>query len=285
MLVGYWPFKTNAAPQPDLSGFTNHAAVVAGATWGNDSQRGGVMEFNGNNCYLEAADSPSLSLTGDLTIAAWIKVTDYAGFRGIVAKTEVNKPSPFDLYLKQTDGKAWFFGGSPVSGAYDYATSTTAVPAGQWHHLAVTLIGSQLTFYLDGVTNGLGTIAKPLIDSTATLRIGNRADLVTDFLGRMDDVAIFKGGLSAAQIGDIMAGDFSEFGLINTPPTLSYTSAGGGLVFNWPGSGFKLQMQTNNTLSVGLSTNWVDVPGGGTSGVSVPVTANPTAFFRLISTP
>jgi len=113
MLVGYWPFETNAAPQPDLSGFTNHAAVVAGVTWVNDSQRGGVMEFNGNDCYLEAADSPSLSLTGDLTIAAWVKVTDYAGFRGIVSKTEGNKPSPFDLYLNKTDGKAWFFGGSP----------------------------------------------------------------------------------------------------------------------------------------------------------------------------
>jgi len=29
----------------------------------------------------------------------------------------------------------------------------------------------------------------------------------------------------------------------------------------------------------------VDVPGGDVSGVSVPVTAAPTAFFRLISNP
>jgi hypothetical protein len=62
-------------------------------------------------------------------------------------------------------------------------------------------------------------------------------------------------------------------------PMLNCTPSGGDLVFN----GFKLQTQTNS-LTVGLGTNWVDVVGGNTSGVSVPVTASPTAFFRLIST-
>ena len=52
-----------------------------------------------------------------------------------------------------------------------------------------------------------------MLDSDATLRIGNRADLVTDFLGKMDDVAIFDGGLSPEQINDVMSGDFRAFGI------------------------------------------------------------------------
>lgn len=70
------------------------------------------------------------------------------------------------------------------------------------------------------------------------------------------------------------------------PPTLSYTASGGNWVFNWAESGFKLQTQTN-ALDVGLGTNWVDVPGGDVSGVSVPGpnAGNPAVFFRLISTP
>lgn len=69
-------------------------------------------------------------------------------------------------------------------------------------------------------------------------------------------------------------------------PVLGYTPSGANWVFNWSGSGFKLQTQTNS-LSVGLGTNWSDVPGGNTSGVSVPapVVGNPAVFFRLISTP
>ena len=64
-------------------------------------------------------------------------------------------------------------------------------------------------------------------------------------------------------------------------PTLNFTNNGGGaLQFGWTGS-FKLQSQTN-AVSTGLSTNWVDYPGGATSPVNV--TVDPTlgsVFFRL----
>ena len=66
-----------------------------------------------------------------------------------------------------------------------------------------------------------------------------------------------------------------------TQPTLDFTPTGtGGLQFSWTGS-FKLQVQTNS-LAVGLSTNWVDYPGGGASGVTVPIDATKgVMFFRL----
>jgi hypothetical protein len=66
------------------------------------------------------------------------------------------------------------------------------------------------------------------------------------------------------------------------PPNLDYTITGGGtgIDFSWTGA-FKLQSQTN-ALGTGLSTNWFDYPGGGTSPVSVPVDeANDSVFFRL----
>ena len=66
------------------------------------------------------------------------------------------------------------------------------------------------------------------------------------------------------------------------PPTLSFTNTGGGLQFSWTGS-FKLQAQTN-TILVGISTNWSDYPGGGSSPVTVPIDATKgSVFFRLVS--
>ena len=68
-------------------------------------------------------------------------------------------------------------------------------------------------------------------------------------------------------------------------PTLNVALNGSNLDFSWTESGFKLQAQTNS-LSVGISNNWGDYPGGGASPVSVPVdVANGTVFFRLVSTP
>ncbi|MEI6077630.1 MAG: hypothetical protein WCS94_18765, partial [Verrucomicrobiota bacterium] len=65
------------------------------------------------------------------------------------------------------------------------------------------------------------------------------------------------------------------------PPTLNFTNNGGGsLQFSWTGN-YKLQAQTN-TLGTGLSTNWGDYPGGGSSPVNVTVDpAQSSVFFRL----
>jgi autotransporter-associated beta strand protein len=71
-------------------------------------------------------------------------------------------------------------------------------------------------------------------------------------------------------------------------PTLNFVNNGGSLTFSWVNGGgntFKLQAQTNS-IDVGISTNWFDYPGGGTSGVTVPVDRSQgTLFFRLVSTP
>jgi len=76
--------------------------------------------------------------------------------------------------------------------------------------------------------------------------------------------------------------------VVGPQPTLNYVNNGNSLTFSWVNGGgntFKLQAQTNS-VDVGISNNWGDYPGGGTSGVSVPLdNSQGTVFFRLISTP
>jgi autotransporter-associated beta strand protein len=72
---------------------------------------------------------------------------------------------------------------------------------------------------------------------------------------------------------------------VNGPqPTLNFVNNGNSLTFNWVNGGgftFKLQAQTNS-----LTTGWFDYPGGGISGVNVPIDRSlGTVFFRLASTP
>ena len=63
-------------------------------------------------------------------------------------------------------------------------------------------------------------------------------------------------------------------------PTLGIVKSGNTLTFSWTGP-FKLQSQTNS-LSVGISNNWGNYPGGSTSPVVVTVNpVNPTVFYRL----
>ncbi|HEX5220564.1 MAG TPA: autotransporter-associated beta strand repeat-containing protein [Verrucomicrobiae bacterium] len=71
-----------------------------------------------------------------------------------------------------------------------------------------------------------------------------------------------------------------------SPPTLTNSVSGGAISLNWPAEylGWVLQLQTNS-LSMGISDNWIDVPGSASStSASVPIDpANPTVFIRLRS--
>jgi fibronectin-binding autotransporter adhesin len=65
---------------------------------------------------------------------------------------------------------------------------------------------------------------------------------------------------------------------------ITATVTGGNLTLSWPSdhTGWTLQVQTNS-LSVGLDTNWFDVPGSSTTNsVTVPVgSTNGVLFYRL----
>ena len=73
-------------------------------------------------------------------------------------------------------------------------------------------------------------------------------------------------------------------GLPTTPTNLVFSVSGGNLTLSWPEAytGWTLQTQTNS-LSTGISTNWVDVPGSSaTNSVIIPVsTSEPAVFFRM----
>jgi autotransporter-associated beta strand protein len=76
--------------------------------------------------------------------------------------------------------------------------------------------------------------------------------------------------------------------IVNTnPPVLASTVTGNTLTLSWPAdhTGWQLQAQTNS-LSVGLSTNWVNVAGtSSTNQISLPANpANGVVFYRLTYT-
>ena len=77
----------------------------------------------------------------------------------------------------------------------------------------------------------------------------------------------------------------SGFPIASTPPAIGYGRSGSQLQLAWPAdhTGWLLQAQTN-TVSVGLSTNWVTVPGSSSvNSWSMPIDAGEgSVFLRLV---
>ena len=70
-----------------------------------------------------------------------------------------------------------------------------------------------------------------------------------------------------------------------TPTNVTFKVGDGTLTLSWPADyiGWRLLSQTNS-LEVGLSTNWVEVPGSSATN-SVIITNNPgvpVEFYRLV---
>ncbi len=129
-----------------------------------------------------------------------------------------------------------------------------------------TLVVTNVAF--TPVTNGQ---VFQLVSATATT--GNFANAAS--------VTIYPGG----------AGTFSpatgQLTITSVPaaPTLNALQSGNSLQFSWSNLNgvYHLQAQTNS-LSVGISTNWFNYPGGNTNSLTVPIdAANAAVFYRLVA--
>lgn len=168
--------------------------------------------------YLSAADSASLSISGDMTIEAWIKLESLpdgsgAGFSVVTKDLGTNRDFYYLIY-DDTGGvnknKQYMnFSAVAVPGDIDItdgwggAALTTAV----WIHIAValTIATDTLAFYKDGVAltttyNRRNATARN--DSTAKLNVGALRDTIYFFDGLMDDVRVWNDVRTATEISD-----------------------------------------------------------------------------------
>ena len=70
----------------------------------------------------------------------------------------------------------------------------------QWNQIAVTMQGTLVTHFLNGVPNGVGYIATTIADSGSALMVGSRADRFTNMLGSIANVGLYNRALSASEI-------------------------------------------------------------------------------------
>ena len=177
--------------QVDAFGNANHATPGGNADWVFDGARNsGVMAFDGNNDFLSAADSASLSVVGDITIAAWVNVGNTLGggsnWRGLLAKGVSSHPASYQFFFNQGNLHPVFLRGTGAPANTVLTSSTTSIPTqNTWEHWAITQSGTAVTFYRNGNVVHNGTISTTMADDNGPLYIGNRGDSQLDWLGRL----------------------------------------------------------------------------------------------------
>jgi hypothetical protein len=282
----------NPGEDPDL-------AALFGTVLPTNSYAGEI-DNSGNGVANLDFSKPGGS-NAEFSVEAWVNggATQVTG-AGIVAKGYGNGGEQFDL---DVIGSGLRFIVRDASGAV-YGASSSFILNSNWHHVAAVCdeAGTNLSLYVDGmaVTNGpifsdVGLLAATTASEPGAnlVNIGSRTanksstSFSSQFVGTVDEVALYNYPLTQSQVAaDYHAGTVSGVNLQSTNIVFSVT--GNQLTMSWPAdhTGWTLQVQTNS-LSVGLSTNWVNVSGStSTDQITVPISvANGTVFYRLIYRP
>ncbi|HLY12620.1 MAG TPA: LamG-like jellyroll fold domain-containing protein [Planctomycetota bacterium] len=195
-LLAWWTFDEGAGTVVfDRTG-KNHDAKVVGPVQWTDGKIGGAVRFTTAGPTLRVEDAEDLRLSGDLTLALWMKKEGEAGewscFLGKGEKQERN----YCLWLEGNTRNVMFqeYGAAAVN-----LKATKAVSDGVWTHLAATVLGSKATIYVNGVKEG--EVDRKGAASTPRLPIGmGWACEHGTFRGLLDDVRIYRRALSADEI-------------------------------------------------------------------------------------
>ena len=173
---------------------------------------GSCLDFDGSDDYVNA---DAMSITGAITVSAWVRPTSITGNRHIVIQNYTNSWStPYIRVVLRID--------SATSGSIRWGVNewdnTDLYAAGlvtdEWQHVVGTFNGTTgaggMQVYVDGVAIGSGNASNTATITTSTMPLVIGARLAAPwpnpnevFEGQIADVKIFNVALSVAQIKEV----------------------------------------------------------------------------------
>jgi hypothetical protein len=154
--VAFWKFnESSQSTATDSSGNGNTGTLVNGPTWTN-GYIDGALAFNGSNSYVSVPSNSALKYTGgEITIGAWIYVNLTETSGGDLISKPWNSLGDYNYRLGISASNCLFFSMGGNGASYNLQSSTP-LPAGAWHHVAVTVQPGDatplyvVTLYIDG---------------------------------------------------------------------------------------------------------------------------------------
>jgi hypothetical protein len=234
-LVGHWELdETTGTVAADSSGNGNNGTLMNGPTPSTDIPAA-ISGFSDRSLSFTAAadtsvtvpDSPSLGITGSITLSAWIKPTvDATIQQGIVEKwTAATGQSGY--FLRLSSGECLTFCLLQAPGTVEITTTPRAIALNVWTHVAGVYDSDTQTLmiYVNGTQDPTTGTGPGPVDGPGLLMIGN-AQGSNQFTGLIDDVRVYSRALTAAEVAALASGQGAPVPPA-TPPPVPPPPAGG----------------------------------------------------------
>ncbi|MBV8879524.1 MAG: hypothetical protein JO332_06160 [Planctomycetaceae bacterium] len=192
--------------------------------------------------FVDTPNNSAFTFTGAFSAMAWIKPAALAAGQNTNDRGSICHKWDYTTqqlsgwsFERERDGRITFITGSRTETDYLRTGGSDLVPNGQWHHVAVVYDGSNKMIYLDGTVRATQPTSIIPAVSNANLHIG-KDDYNRNFHGNIDDVKLFSGALTAAQVLSCYQGVDAPTNLTATPgpneATLHWTAVSNAASYN-----------------------------------------------------
>jgi Concanavalin A-like lectin/glucanases superfamily/Putative amidase domain len=203
----------------DATGDGNEGAVE-GAHW-TSGKFGGALQFEGGGSQqcVTVPDSPSLQLSQEFTLEAWVKPESSGAYDPVIWKE--SEPGSVDSYALgigltqagRVEGK----------NEWEDVYSPEPIEGEGWTHIAYTFDGQAQAIFVDGRQVYQKVIGSDELSSTGSMRIGCGGPSGGQFEGKIDEVRLYDRALDEGEIDADMGHEVSgSVSIEPTGPTISW---------------------------------------------------------------
>jgi len=193
----------------DLSGHSNTGTIV-NATWTSEGRFGTALDFNGTNAWVLINHSPSVNLTTGMTLEAWVNPVFMpplfcSPYQTCSWMDVIHKDSDRYYIEASSDLRQKPEAGGIFANGKHVVFGRSRLPLNTWSHLALTYDGATIRFYINGVEQGSMDEGSLITTSDNPLFIGGDQTQGQFFHGRIDEVRVFNGARTAAEVRSDMS--------------------------------------------------------------------------------
>jgi len=218
-LVAYYNFENNWTNTETAQGSSDSLSASDSDLSANGTSFSSTTVKIGSYSMEDPSDSArstvtggAFTLTSDLTMELWINPDqngDDGNYHAFCSKRS-GSISEFNWYLSPSGaGGQMYLYMKKSSGGTTNVNSTTVVPKNTWSHVAVTINGTDITFYFNGSVDGTASVASNSRASMGSTPYGYGAisDTGTEgFSGFIDSASVWFRALSSAEISALYNG-------------------------------------------------------------------------------
>ena len=204
--VSWWKLKGNADDEFELND-----GDINGIDCSSLGKYGNGCTFDGSDDYVEIPDSSSLDISEELTLSAWVNITDesLSSEQGIVSKggDSVGEWGVYNLIYIRSGDRFRFETNHGGSYLQVYGDNSINIDEDTWYHVVGTFNQTQSCIYLNGDLHNCVGASTSISTDNSPLGIGRHGGYRLE--GAIDEVIIFNQTLTEQEVSDLYERDFS----------------------------------------------------------------------------